>query len=446
MNSKKILFAGLALIPPLSIVYLVYSYGLNVPYWDQWELVPLFEKLYSGKLAISDFWCLHNEHRLFFPRIIMLFIGHLTHWDIKYEFCTNVIMAGTILFFLYSLLRKSMQAHIPPWLVAIISFLVFSPAQWENWTWGWSIQIFLNILAAVASIWALDRWRVKGLIISMTFAIVASYSFNNGLLIWIVLLLFGIQQRRSWKEITVLLGTFAGVTALYFYSYTKPIHHPSVFHFISHRLDFIKYVLAYIGSPLGQEHSGRSIVIGFFLISIMLIAITHIRRYSKEKFAELFPWLALASYAFLSACITAVGRVGFGVSQAVSSRYVTISNLFIISEFVVIALWIKNYLLTHKTLPRKIDIGIKCVVVLLIVACISSFSCGAKRMAKRKESLQKGMLSLKHIEVASDENLELLYPNADIVRKRVLILRDLQLSLFKNFSSDNMEENGKFRK
>ncbi len=67
---RNAVFYALALFPPLYILYLITRYGIDVPFLDQWEFVPLLGNFRSGALSFHDLWAQHNEHRIFFPRLI----------------------------------------------------------------------------------------------------------------------------------------------------------------------------------------------------------------------------------------------------------------------------------------------------------------------------------------------------------------------------------------
>ena len=220
LYGKKFTFLVLFLIAPVSIAYLIHHNGVTVPFMDQWDLVPLLEKAHAGELGLSDIWTQHNEHRIFFPRLLMLALASLTHWNIMYELYTNMILAGLILLFLYSLLNKTYGNYTPSWLIVVLSFLVFSPAQWENWSWGWQIQIFLSVLGTVAAVWSVSSWpsQLKGVIIGIVAAVIASYSFNNGLLTWIVVgMILLVKRERKWKDISLWIAAFIVTTVLYYY-------------------------------------------------------------------------------------------------------------------------------------------------------------------------------------------------------------------------------------
>ena len=83
----------LALVPLAFLIWMVVQYAVAVPFWDQWELVPLLEKTYHGELTFHDLWAQHNEHRIFFPKIIMLVLARLTGWNIHFELAVNIVLA-----------------------------------------------------------------------------------------------------------------------------------------------------------------------------------------------------------------------------------------------------------------------------------------------------------------------------------------------------------------
>jgi hypothetical protein len=441
MSVRRGLYFIAALIPAFYIVYLISCYGVDIPYWDQWELVPLLGKMHAGKLSLADLWVQHNEHRVLFPKMIMLLLAFLTDWDIICELYVNVALGCLIFLFTIMLLRLSglsRPSGEPYWLPIVFSLLIFSPVQFENWLWGWQIQMFLNVLAGVAAVWSLARWpgQWKGIILSTPCAIVSSYSFNNGLLIWLAASVMFAQKGWKGKYIAVWFTAFLMTAAFYYYGYEKPSHHPSLQVFIHHPYDFIRYVLAYIGAPLGCLSFGlkTDIAICIALVAtIMLVSSAiFVYRSSKEDFSKLLPWMALAAYAFLSALATGVGRVGLGAEQALAPRYTTFSTLFIISSIAVFVSGIGLYKRTCGQLPEKGVIALSSLSTLLILSFVLSFSYGRNEMIHWRNPLRSAAPCLKNADTASEECLRKFYPNPEIVRERVKILSSQKLSLFRN--------------
>lgn len=184
----------LVLLPIVFLIYFVAQYKVDVPYWDQWEIASLLNKSFEGTLAFGDLWKQHNEHRPLFPLIIMLVLARLSNWNISYELAVNILLGiGIFSVFIYQLGKtdKSIGNRRVYWPVPIISLFIFCLPQYENWLWGWQIQVFLNVLAAIVGIVLLAGYAHKwlGFMLALFMGVIATYSFANGLVYWPVGLL-----------------------------------------------------------------------------------------------------------------------------------------------------------------------------------------------------------------------------------------------------------------
>src|SRR5881392_719350 len=94
--------------PPLLIGFLIFRDGVDTPFWDQWDgTAPLFEKMAAGTLGFADFFAQHNEHRIFFPRLISFGLGWLTHWNVRAELFVIWFLALICLFNIRQIIRRS---------------------------------------------------------------------------------------------------------------------------------------------------------------------------------------------------------------------------------------------------------------------------------------------------------------------------------------------------
>jgi len=57
-----------ATIPAVLALYFVHKYGVSVPFWDEWNDVPLLDASYRAIPPLSALFEQHNEHRIFLPR------------------------------------------------------------------------------------------------------------------------------------------------------------------------------------------------------------------------------------------------------------------------------------------------------------------------------------------------------------------------------------------
>jgi hypothetical protein len=72
MKSLKYITIYLASLFPIYILYLILTHGVNIPFWDEWDLYPIIRGFNEGTLSVSNFFALHNEHRLVITRAIYL--------------------------------------------------------------------------------------------------------------------------------------------------------------------------------------------------------------------------------------------------------------------------------------------------------------------------------------------------------------------------------------
>lgn len=334
----------LCLVPLVFLVSRIHEYKVDVPVWDQWDLVPVLEKAHGRNLSFQDLWEPHNEHRLLFPRIIMLVLASISGWNISYELYFSVFLAaGIFLLLAYQVktTRASSAAPVSLWILPVISLAVFSLNQWENWLWGWNIQIMLNIFCAVGAVVflagpGLKRWKF---IMAVLLAFVGTYSYASGMAIWFIgmLLLLLLPLPTSKKKKFVFLWGAMGTICIcvYLLGYQKPPHHPSLLIFLEHPWKYFKYVSVYLGTPLLSSDArpqiaflaGLTGLIVFITASLMLIGPY------KKKLSVLLPYFALSAYALAGALLTGLGRAGFGELQAMSSRYASFSNLLWITIF-----------------------------------------------------------------------------------------------------------------
>ena len=423
---KKTIVNTVILLPLFFVFFFVYKFGITIPYLDQWELVPLLEKMHNNTLTLTDLWIQHNEHRIIFPQILMLLLARLSNWNIFLELCTNIVLATFTLLFLLSILRSTSEI-VSPWLKIFISLMIFSMVQYENWSWGWQIQFFMSILGSIIAIWAANKWQGKssGLTIVTLAAVLSSYSFNTGLLTWPAVFVVLLLQKK-WKRKHIIILTLACIATvlLYYYKYTKPSYHPPILFFLDHPLIYARYVLTYLGCSLCWTYF-PPFIMALIILALTLLAIFDIWRFDKQKLCNLAPWLALALYACLAACATGLGRAGFGWQQAACSRYTTISILLPLSTGVLLCHSIKLNLAMDKKNLLKNRFFAVAIISIFLISYVSSYHNGIKLLRGRSMSINASAFCLAHPQIADEYFLKRLYPNPDIIRPRIKTLSDL---------------------
>jgi hypothetical protein len=423
---KKSIVNIIILLPLILVIFFVYKYGITVPVLDQWELVPLLEKMHNHSLTATDLWAQHNEHRIIFPQIVMLFLARLSNWNIFVELYTNILLSTFIFLFILSILRNTSEV-ISPWLKIFVSMMIFSMAQYGNWFWGWQIQMFMSVLGSVIAIWAANKWQGKaiGLIVVILAGILSSYSFNSGLLTWpAVLFVFLLQKKWKLKHIIILVLACIVTVLLYYYNYTKPVNHPPVLFFMSNPLIYTRYVLTYLGASLSRNYylCPAVTIISLLLISL---AIFNLRQFDRQKLCDLAPWLGLALYSCMAACMTGVGRAGMGWQQALASRYATISLFLPLSAGVLFWHVIRfNAEINQK--KRMKGLFLIVIMLMFMISYINNYRSSIQDM-KTTSTFYSTLTArcLTQPQVVDDDTMKIIYPDPNLLRLRIKTLSEL---------------------
>lgn len=424
INWQRIAAAALVLVPPAMLAVLVSVYSVNVPFWDQWEFVTIIQKHHQGALTFSDFFAQHNEHRILFPRLIMFVLAVATKWNTGVEVAVNFLLAAGSFWFLYLMIRQTLKNELMVWTAAfVVSLILFSPAQYWNWLWGWQIAWFLNVLSVVVALWALSSWQqpkpVMKIIIAVSAAVIGTFSLASGIFIWLVCLplLWFSKDLRKFIMPWIVLG--AMVVGSYFAGYQDASHLPSKFSFLKHPLEFIEYSFVLIARPVVFLLSA-SIPTALIYLTMMIGLVWYAVKRMPARRSLFLPWLCLGLYALFAAGSTSVARFSFGVAQAYSSRYITLSSLVLISVCVVLIALATTE--EHRSFPRRLSITALALIVFLVEA---NWIQGISLMREHHNVLARAQHCARTATSAADPCLSDLYPNPEVLWLRLQYLRSI---------------------
>ena len=182
-KNKKIIIFILSSIPAIYTLIFINTFGVNIPFWDDWTVVPFLNSSLNGDSQWFEIlFSQHNEHRLVFPRLIFLINSVLTSWNQIAQMYLSWILIGTSITALYLLLKRFQMNF--EWLIIPISFIMYSPIQVENLLWGFQVQWFLMISCLLWSLYFLNRGTFLSIVPAIIFAIISSFSLILGLIIW----------------------------------------------------------------------------------------------------------------------------------------------------------------------------------------------------------------------------------------------------------------------
>ena len=107
----------------------------------------------------------------------------------------------------------------------------------------------------------------------------------------------------------------------------------------------MQYLLAFLGSGLARSGSQYPLAASIAVGAVILLGYLGVLGYyvlrcrDRERWARVLPWIALGGYSIGSGCLAALGRIEWGVPQALESRYVAFSLYLTVAMIALIGIF-----------------------------------------------------------------------------------------------------------
>ncbi|HZZ61883.1 MAG TPA: hypothetical protein VFE63_12010 [Roseiarcus sp.] len=177
---------------------------------DEWDgdAASLLEPYLQGKLTIGDLLAPFNEHRIFFTRLLVLSIFHISgYWDVVLQMIVNAVLDSvTVVAICFALSRVLPGA----WAIAamILSVLINAvPFGYENALLGFNTHFYLLLAFSFSSLWLLfdagawsSRWAAGILCGVGSFLCMASGALTLAAAIAAHVLQMAYGRRRGLRE------------------------------------------------------------------------------------------------------------------------------------------------------------------------------------------------------------------------------------------------------
>jgi hypothetical protein len=420
----------LILAPPLLIGLLIFKNGVDFPVLDEWDgTAPLFEKMADGTLGVADFFAQHNEHRIFFPRLIFYALGRLTHWDIRAELWVIWLLALVCLFSIWQMARRTNSARTF-WISFAASVLLFSPLSVANFLWGFQVGFLLPLACVTTCIWAAASARFPfNFLLAILLCTISTFSIASGFTSWLlvtpILLLANARSPSSWKWWTLWVSLFSLELLLYFWDYEQPPNHPPMWWFLGHPITAVEYILLFFGGPFsyGTNLTPNSVGLGAgtLLLLMLLLAGLYIWRQRSERslVGNALPWLILAMVTVTSAVLMMIGRAGFGPGQARASRYVPFAAMLPIGLVALIPLVYTHWSGSASTRARLVVKSLLAASLVVLIFCTcSGFLAGLPfwPMNRQQRGYGKALVSFINVVPETDLLAKSVFPDPDRVK------------------------------
>lgn len=378
---SKIIFVLSLSIILLNFIYNLYfvkSYGVNIPYLDDWYFIEFTDKLYNGIIDFKELFRQVGPHRPFTLRMFISIIGVLTRYNLKIVMYVTQFFYALILFVLFAAFKSQyskqtagniLLAFVP------VALLLFHIRQFEIMLWSLCIGIVLTNFFALTSLYSLSKVevKVKYYIIFFCVAIIcaffATYSYIYGILVWplglFILLLseFSLRKKISCSAIWITAGTIIIMSFAYSWQAQQLNSSSSIF---DKPLIALRYFTTLVGGSLFWELSDAFIV-GCIVLPIAFIVFVISLSKKCVRNRNLF-WITSMIFSIGILLMVTMGRFSRSMHFVVTSRYSMYSLLLLISTY---AITVNVYFHT-KRIIYKIFLGV--IVTIILYSLYISFS------------------------------------------------------------------------
>lgn len=224
---QTILIVSLFLIIVGARAVVINYAGNATPYADEWdgEAAGLLKPYLQGALTFRDLFHAHNEHVIFFTRLLTLAIFNLSgYWDVVLQMIANAILdAATVVAISYALSRPLRGG----WAIAAMSLTALVnafPLSYDNILLGFNTHFYLLLAFSFASLWFMadsrawsPRWAAGALLGLASFLCMASGALTLAAVIGLHLMQTACGRRagvQEWLGIAALAAATAALVIL----------------------------------------------------------------------------------------------------------------------------------------------------------------------------------------------------------------------------------------
>ena len=328
MKLQKISFLLLFILPVVLYFILFFNNRVNIPSWDDYDIfLSYLNSPEQEQLALL--FSQHNEHRLVFSKIMAKAMVYCFGFiDFSYLALIGNLMLCALFYLIYNLFKTYNPYSI--YFILPLSYLLFLSPSSENITWATgAIQNYSVVFFALFSFFLFS----KNIFLALICASLASFTSGSGLFIFIALLLWSLgnilkKDKNAWRQF-ILISLFSSVIyGSYFYHYISPIKTYQIQDILLNPWQTLHYFFIFLGSYV--QDIWISFILGVLSFSFF-IYLTITKYFYKNPLIYYF-----LIFLLINALAAALNRSVFGPEQALSSRYVIISVLFLLFLYLAI--------------------------------------------------------------------------------------------------------------
>jgi len=325
------------------------------PDWDMVAVIHFLTGRGSGNevdwLSSEILRFYDNEHRPYFPMIV--WIIDRDYFDFSGHFPQAISFLLVILIGHFSTRWRNQDAW--PQSARFLIFLsacclMLSPMHWTNLVWEKQVHVYMSILFAILAFVAFEHAIIAGrgkkrslhIILSNLCAFVSTFSFAYGLIVWPVLLVYGVWRRLPLFYLSFILIPAVLTIGFYVSTYETLGHHSDPLESLVSIGGLLKYSLLFLGGPLvaAGGASGLGILIAFGSLFVIAWAMWRARFLDQNTASVHDASLMICFFCIGVALLTGLGRLTINTGTA--SRYLVVAALYLLAVSALLLPWIKK--------------------------------------------------------------------------------------------------------
>jgi hypothetical protein len=372
--ARRLLSGCLVAAPVAVLIWFVLSYSVSVVQEDQWACVEVIRKIAQGSQGWLDILLIqHNQHMLGLPFLLMALLSKATCYSTRAEAIFGIIFPLISIVAWWQLTRKRSTSALPA-LLPIVA-LVCSLRQYESLLGGFlgGLEHIISPTLCLLTVCFLDSVEQVNFqfLAAMVSGFLCTLTLVNGLFVlplgFMQLVASSVLKKLPRKNALALMLLWTGLCAVVgaiYLTHFRVIGGTSGFsldYIRSHLQLVFQFLLAFLGSPVvPSDRSDLAVAAGLITTAILAVNVIAITRKPAAFENSMVAPLLLMLFVLGTDCFILIGRVQLGVSQALTSRYVSISYLWLAGLFL--------FLLAARKLPSAIRVPSLVAVLALMVA------------------------------------------------------------------------------
>lgn len=470
-------FVWLLILAPVLITHhLMREHLVNIPFLDDFAFTPFLEKAQAGTLTLHDFFVVQMEHRLAWPRLIILLLFKAAPGNFAAQSWVTFILLCLTLINVGLLLRRTGRPFSKWWPLMVLSGLaLFSPVQYQILLWPMMFQVVTPAWALTSSLVVLgSRWPLwLRFILCAILALVATLSIASGLLLWPLLTVVivcsdALPAGRPRKRFAgAWLAIFTVTAVLYFhglhnetdpqFSYRAAAGEITVGKGVQNLLQkpwvSLAFTLRFVGAHLARGTSltmmTAALLWGALFVAMWVAALCWWLRQIKDasQRSQWIPWLVLGAYSIGTGFLVSLGRAWASTSgdNSLQSRYICHAIPLTIGLLVLGWMFLER-LRGHPAINSdRIRQAAAAAVCLLLGAQIIEWSHGSKMMGTWASSRLRAAANTLFFKLKQPD---LLNPKCELCANidyacRLDSMKLLEHRMFRNNRLENFHISGK---